>query len=61
MKSYLRWINLKVNWEMIYDSHNISFECKQRIKKIKPVTFGQLKLIEGLRPATLAVVAGRTL
>jgi tRNA uridine 5-carboxymethylaminomethyl modification enzyme len=52
---------LKINWEMICESHNVSFECKQRIKKIKPGTFGQLKLIEGLRPATLAVVAGRTL
>jgi len=52
---------LKINWEMICESHNVSFECKQRIKKIKPITFGQLKLIDGLRPATLAVVAGRTL
>lgn len=52
---------LEINWEKICESNNVSFECKQRIEKIKPMTFGQLKLIEGLRPATLAVVAGRTL
>jgi tRNA uridine 5-carboxymethylaminomethyl modification enzyme len=48
----------KIQWEKLVDSENISFECKQRIQKIKPITFGQLKLIDGLRPATLAVVAG---
>jgi tRNA uridine 5-carboxymethylaminomethyl modification enzyme len=52
---------LKINWESICESHNVSFECKQRIMRIKPITFGQLKLIDGLRPATLAVVAGRSL
>ncbi len=48
----------KVDWSRLVSSENISFECKQRIEKIKPETFGQLKLIDGLRPATLAVVAG---
>lgn len=52
---------MKINWEEIYNSSNISFECRQRIGKIKPETFGQLKLIEGIRPATLAVVAARAL
>ena len=42
----------------IMKSDNISFECKQRIEKIAPSTFGQLRLIEGIRPATLAVIAG---
>jgi len=51
----------KVNWEDICSSGNISFECKQRIARIKPETFGQLKLIEGIRPATLAVVAAKAL
>ena len=52
---------MKINWESIYASLNISFECRQRIARIKPETFGQLKLIEGIRPATLAVVAAKAL
>jgi tRNA uridine 5-carboxymethylaminomethyl modification enzyme len=50
-----------IDWKAISESGNISFECKQRIAKIRPDTFGQLKLIEGIRPATLAVVAARAL
>ncbi|MDP7321938.1 MAG: tRNA uridine-5-carboxymethylaminomethyl(34) synthesis enzyme MnmG [Bacteriovoracaceae bacterium] len=50
----------KIDWHKILRSENISFECKQRVKRIKPETFGQLKLIEGIRPATLAVVASNT-
>lgn len=53
--------NMKINWEEITASQNISFECKQRISRIKPETFGQLKHIEGIRPATLAVVAAKAL
>lgn len=52
---------MKLNWEDLCTSSNISFECRQRISRIKPQTFGQLKLIEGIRPATLAVVAARAL
>ncbi|HXH75095.1 MAG TPA: tRNA uridine-5-carboxymethylaminomethyl(34) synthesis enzyme MnmG [Bacteriovoracaceae bacterium] len=52
---------MKLKWEDICTSSNISFECRQRIARIKPETFGQLKLIEGIRPATLAVVAARAL
>ncbi len=52
---------MRVNWEDIVGSGNISFECKQRISRIRPQTFGQLKLIEGIRPATLAVVAAKAL
>ncbi len=48
----------KVSWETIIESSNVSFECKQRIKEIRPETFGQLKRIEGIRPATLVFVAG---
>jgi tRNA uridine 5-carboxymethylaminomethyl modification enzyme len=50
---------MKLSWSDLCASKNISFECKQRIGKIKPETFGQLKLIEGIRPATLVVVASR--
>lgn len=46
-----------LDWQTLYSSENISFECKQRIEQIRPKTFGQLKLIEGIRPATLAAVA----
>lgn len=48
----------KLNWESLVDSKNISFECKLRIRTIKPETFAQLQRIEGIRPATLAYVAG---
>jgi len=51
----------KVDWEKLVDSNNISFECKLRIKSIRPETFGQLQRIEGIRPATLAYVAGNVL
>ncbi len=50
---------MKINWQILASSKNISFECKQRIERIKPETFGQLKRIEGIRQATLAVVAGK--
>jgi tRNA uridine 5-carboxymethylaminomethyl modification enzyme len=52
---------MKIQWQDICTSGNISFECRQRILRIRPETFGQLKLIEGIRPATLAVVAARAL
>lgn len=51
----------KIEWKELMNSENISFECKRRIEKIQPQTFGQLKRIEGIRPATLASVAGSTL
>lgn len=53
--------SMKIDWEKIISSGNVSFECKQRIERIRPETFGQLKLIEGIRPATLAVVASKAL
>lgn len=53
--------SMRIDWEYISTSKNISFECRQRIARIKPDTFGQLKLIEGIRPATLAVVAAKVL
>ena len=39
------------------DEDIITRKYLQRIKNIEPDTFAQLKLIEGIRPATLAVVA----
>jgi tRNA uridine 5-carboxymethylaminomethyl modification enzyme len=53
--------SMKIDWQKIISSGNVSFECKQRIERIRPETFGQLKLIEGIRPATLAVVASKAL
>lgn len=47
----------KISWEKLLENKNLSFECKQRISKIQPETFGQLKRIEGIRPATLTFVA----
>lgn len=49
----------KIYWQRLVESSNISFECRQRIKQIRPETFGQLRLIEGIRAATLAIVAGK--
>lgn len=51
----------KISWEELSTSQNISFECKQRIKELRPETFRDLRLIKGIRPATLAVVAGDAL
>ncbi len=51
----------KISWERVLESNNVSFECKTRIKSIRPETFGQLSRIEGIRPATLAYVAGNLL
>ena len=48
-----------LNMNFLLNSHNISFECKQRIKEKAPETFGQLRKIEGIRPATLAYVSSR--
>ena len=53
-----RLFKKRINWEEIVNSSNISFECKMRVKAIQPETFGQLQRIEGIRPATLAFVAG---
>lgn len=47
--------------EKLLGSAQISFECKARIKAIRPETFGQLQKMEGIRPATLAYVAGNIL
>ena len=51
----------KLDWTTLIESKNISFECKARIKSIRPETFGQLQRIDGIRPATLAYVAGNIL
>jgi len=48
----------KIDWEKICNSPNISNECKQRIKEIRPETFSQAQRIKGIRPATLAFIAG---
>jgi tRNA uridine 5-carboxymethylaminomethyl modification enzyme len=49
--------NKSIEWKVLMESHNISFECKHRIDQVRPETFGQLKLINGIRPATLIAVA----
>ncbi len=51
----------QIKWERLLESNNVSYECKSRIKIIQPETFGQLSRIEGIRPATLAYVAGSIL
>lgn len=53
-----RLSSMNIEWEKIVLSGNVSYECKQRIKEIRPETFGALQKIDGIRPATLAYVAG---
>lgn len=48
----------KIDWEKLCTLPQISNECRQRISKTRPETFSDLRLIEGIRPATLAFVAG---
>lgn len=48
-----------IDWKDLAENSNISNECRQRIGKYGPKTFAQLQKIEGIRPATLAFVAGR--
>ncbi|OFZ23452.1 MAG: tRNA uridine-5-carboxymethylaminomethyl(34) synthesis enzyme MnmG [Bdellovibrionales bacterium RIFOXYA1_FULL_36_14] len=48
---------IKINWEILGKNERISNECRQRIIKIKPENFSQLRRINGIRPATLAYVA----
>ncbi len=51
----------KIDPEKLATCSNISFECRLRIKKFTPQTFGQLSKIEGIRPATLIYVANQEL
>lgn len=55
----LKYDNKKINIKSLLNSHNVSFECKSRIKEFAPVTFGQLRKLEGIRPATLTYVASK--
>ncbi len=49
--------NMILDLDRILSSENVSFECKQRINKSRPRLFHDLKNINGIRQATLAVVA----
>lgn len=53
--------NRKIDYKRLLESPNISFECKKRIKELRPKTFSQLKRIDGIRPATLVYVANNIL
>ena len=48
-----------LNLDFLLNCDNISFECKERIRERMPENFGQLKKIQGIRPATLAYVSSR--
>ncbi len=47
----------RINIKEILKLKNISFECRKRIERLSPETFGQLRRIEGIRPATVAFIA----
>ncbi|MBK23835.1 MAG: tRNA uridine-5-carboxymethylaminomethyl(34) synthesis enzyme MnmG [Halobacteriovorax sp.] len=51
----------KINWKILCENSNISYECRQRILKVQPEDFSQLSRINGIRPATLAYVASNSL
>jgi tRNA uridine 5-carboxymethylaminomethyl modification enzyme len=57
-EKFKRLLAKKINWVQFSESKNVSFECRARINRIRPETFGQLKNMDGIRPATLAYVAG---
>ena len=46
-----------LDWKRLVENSHISNECRQRIEKYRPQTFGGLQGIEGIRPATLAFIA----
>lgn len=47
----------RIRLELILASNNVSYECKQRIAKVAPDNFGQLKRIAGLRVSSIAAIA----
>ncbi len=47
----------KISLNFLLSHPGVSFECKQRIKNCQPVTFGDLRFIQGLRPSTLTAIA----
>jgi tRNA uridine 5-carboxymethylaminomethyl modification enzyme len=49
--------NKRIDLESLLSSENVSFECKARIREVAPETFGQLRKIQGLRPATVTSIA----
>ncbi|MBF0297494.1 MAG: tRNA uridine-5-carboxymethylaminomethyl(34) synthesis enzyme MnmG [Oligoflexia bacterium] len=51
--------SMRIYWDLLIESGNISYECRQRIKAIRPQTFGELRRIDGIRAATLAIAAGK--
>lgn len=51
-----RHLSKNIDWRELAACKNISNECRQRIEGLRPETFGQLKRIDGIRPATLAFV-----
>ena len=54
----LKYAGKKIRWKSLAASPNICHECRQRIEEVRPETFGQLQKMAGIRPATLAYVAG---
>jgi len=57
-KKQIRLGKKRIDWQNIVNSPNISNECKQRISEIRPETFSEIQRIKGIRPATLAFIAG---
>lgn len=47
----------KIFLEIILKHPGVSFECKERIKKFNPKTFGDLRFIDHLRPSTFTAIA----
>jgi tRNA uridine 5-carboxymethylaminomethyl modification enzyme len=48
----------KINYLNYVCNSNISIECRGRIKKVRPENIGQLKRIDGIRPATVGFIVG---
>jgi len=58
IEKFEKYSRKMVQWEALIENSNISNECRARISKVRPENFGQLRNIEGIRPATVAFVAG---
>lgn len=56
---HLKLDSKQMDFSQVCKSLPISNECKSRIDQVRPLNFGQLRKIEGLRPSTIALVASQ--
>ena len=57
VKRFRKIENIKIPEDFDYDAVPISNEEKQKLKEAKPLTLGQASRLEGIRPASISVLA----